>query len=128
MAEENICVFIGGLGSDGEIKTVGDNNKVYNNSMAVTKKVKGADVTTWINIRAWGKTAELISNYTRKGSQIYIRSEFGLDSWDGKDGKKNYKPIFTINKVQFLSKPSGSNDKPKQESQAPIEMNDDLVF
>ena len=119
MAAVNKCIFIGGLGSDGEYKEVGNDKKVYNNTMAITKKSRGEESTTWINIRAWNKTAELLKRYTRRGSQVYIEGELIVESWDDKNtGKKAYKTVIVVQTMQFISKPS--NDDKKQGETAPV--------
>ena len=129
MASLNRCCFIGGLKDDGELKQLSGDNKVYNNTLAVNDTFKDGK-TQWLNIRAWGKLADLMKNYCGKGSQIYVDARVDIESWKDKEGNNKQRAVFVLNAVQFLSK-AKSNDGQQSQSNGPAnpgQMDDDLAF
>ena len=77
----NKAILVGNLGSDPELKYTPSGNAVANFSLATTEKWTGKDgqkneKTTWHNIVAWGKTAELAKEYLSKGRQVYTGHRF----------------------------------------------------
>jgi single-strand DNA-binding protein len=96
MASLNKCCFIGNLGSDPEVRQVGE-SKVANFSIAVTEKYKDKSGqqqsnTEWISVVFWNRQAEIVEQYLRKGSSVYIEGKFSTRSWDDKTtGDKKYK-------------------------------------
>jgi single-strand DNA-binding protein len=57
-------------------------------SVAVTRKRKDGDLTTWWNITAWRKDAEYVAKYLKKGDVALVVGEPYLDEWTDKDGNK----------------------------------------
>ncbi len=55
------------------------------------------------NLVAWGKTAELLNNYVRKGSKIYVEWKIQTRNWE-KDWIKHYKTEINVFNMEFLSK------------------------
>lgn len=81
MADLNMCIFIGRLGRDPEVKKLGNGDAVCSFSIAVGKKWKDKtsgetkEQTTWVRCSAFGKTAELLGQYAKKGSQMRVNGE-----------------------------------------------------
>lgn len=97
MASLNQVQLIGYLGKDPEIKAMQNGDKVANISLAVTergyKKADGTDVpekTEWVNIVAWRKLADILQNYTHKGSMLFAQGKLRTRSYDAQDGSKRY--------------------------------------
>ncbi len=105
----NIVILSGNLGKDVEIQASSGGKYFTHNSIAV----RGYnDTTNWINITAWGKIAEIMGDYLKKGDKVTIAGEMKTDSWDDKNtGKKNYKTYVIVNKIDFMSK-KDSGSKP----------------
>jgi single-strand DNA-binding protein len=101
----NSCNFVGGLGRDWDVTYSQAGKAVAKNSMAIKKY---NNETTWINIIAFGKTAETLAQYTEKGSQLAIKSEVNVNQHEGK-----YYTNFIINGFTFI----GSKKQPQQQSQ-----------
>lgn len=106
-ALRNKVQLIGNLGSKIEIKNLEGGNVLGKVSMAtneVYRNKKGERVTetTWHNLVAWGKTAELLEKYTDKGSEILIEGKISNRSYDDKDGNKRYISEIIVNEVLFL--------------------------
>ena len=97
----NRCTLIGNLTRDNELKQAGQ-TQVLRNTLAVKREFK-KDETDFINIIAFGKTAELIAKYTQKGSKLYVEGAIQVSSYDDKDGNKKYSTDVIIRNIEFLS-------------------------
>jgi single-strand DNA-binding protein len=91
----NKVQLIGRLGAKAETKHFESGKAKATFSIAtkdVFKNAKGEKVeeTTWHNIVAWGKTAEIVEKYTDKGSEIAIEGKLSNRSYEDKDGSKKY--------------------------------------
>lgn len=104
----NKAILIGRLGKDPELKYTPSGQAVANFSLATSEKWKGQDGqknerTTWHNIVAWGKTAELAKEYLSKGREVYIEGRIDNRSYDKKDGSgKGYISEVVVQSMQFL--------------------------
>lgn len=121
----NMCVFIGRLGRDPEVRYMPNGDAAVNVSIAVGKSWKDKnsgekkEVTTWVPVSFFGKTAEIVGEYCRKGSQLQITGEFSVRKYTDKDG--NEKTITEIkgDRMQLLGgKPEGGGGAPQQQRQA----------
>src|SRR6266536_330784 len=68
--------IIGNLGRDPEMSYTPDGTAIVKFSVAVTRKTKDKESTTWFNCVAFRKQAETLNTYVRKGQQVYIQGEF----------------------------------------------------
>lgn len=105
----NRVVLAGNLTRDPETRTMGNEGKIVANfGMALnhTYKDKSGEKkedVTFVDIEAWGRTAELIGQYLAKGSQCLIEGRLKLDSWDDKSsGQKRSKLKVVADSVQFI--------------------------
>ena len=104
----NKCIFIGNVGRDPEIKTANSGTIIANFSIAVSDRQKDAkgewkDVTEWVNLVAFKRTAEIVRDYVVKGSKLYVEGKLTTRNWQGKDGAKHYKTEILVNDVVLLS-------------------------
>jgi single-strand DNA-binding protein len=118
MSGLNCVHIIGRLVRDPEMKQA--SMKVCNFSIATSKKKKdGTEKTEFHNLVAFNKTAELVANYLKKGSQCYVQGELQTDNWvDQQTQKKMYKTSIVVNNVQFLD-PKGQGGQQQQYQQQP---------
>ncbi|CAL7891020.1 single-stranded DNA-binding protein [Fusobacterium necrophorum] len=65
-----------------------------------------SEETDFFHCIAFKKKAEAIFQYLQKGSLVFIQGYQKTDIWEGKDGKKNYKNVVIVEKIDFLSSPS----------------------
>ena len=86
----NSATLIGNLGKDPETKFTPAGKQVTNFSLATTEKYNGESKTTWHNIIAWGKLAEICAKYLAKGSKVYIRGKIQNRSYQDKDGNTKH--------------------------------------
>ncbi len=61
------------------------------------------------NVVAWAKLAELASQYLTKGRRVMIVGRLQTRSWEGEDGKKNYRTEVVASDINFLDRPSEGN-------------------
>ncbi len=107
----NKAILIGHLGKDPELKYTTNGRAVATFSLATNENWTDQSgqkqtKTTWHNIVAWGKQAEVINEYCRKGKQLYIEGRIENRSWDKDDGTKGYISEVIIQNFRFL----GSRD------------------
>lgn len=112
MSGINKCIFIGRAGKDPEVKTT-TNSTLANFSIAVSESWKDKngekkESTEWINVVVWGKLAEIVSQYVRKGMLVYIEGKLKTESWE-KDGITRYATKIQADTVQMLSRPEGQS-------------------
>lgn len=106
---KNKVQLIGNLGQDPELKELDDNKKVVNFSIATNETFKNTQgdketKTQWHNVVAWNKTAEIISKYASKGSQLAIEGKLISRSYDDKEGNKKYITEVLCHEVLLLDK------------------------
>ena len=102
-------VTIGGrLTRDPELKSLPSGKYVGSFSVAINSRWKGADGNTverveYVNCIVFGKTAETISKYFKKGSRIYVEGRIQTRDWEEKDtGKKIYRTEVIVSEFQFV--------------------------
>jgi single-strand DNA-binding protein len=112
----NKAILIGRLGKDPELRYTPGGQPVANFTLATSerwndKNGQRQEKTEWHNIIAWGKLAELVNQYLKKGRAAYVEGRITTRSWDDRDGNKKYRTEIVANQVQFLStqgeQPSG---------------------
>jgi single-strand DNA-binding protein len=92
-----------------ELKYTQEGKAIGNFTIAINKRYK-KDEANFINCVAFGKTAELISEYVRKGHLFGITGSIETSSWE-KDGQKHYKTEVAVDQITFLqSKGEGATN------------------
>jgi single-strand DNA-binding protein len=115
MAGVNKVILIGNLGKDPELRYTPNGQPVASFSLATTerwndKNNQKQEKTEWHNIVVWGKLAELVNQYLKKGRSAYIEGRITNRSWDDRDGNKKYRTEIVANQIQFLSGNQGGGD------------------
>jgi single-strand DNA-binding protein len=103
----NKVILIGNLGKDPELRYTPGGQPVATFSLATTerrtdKNGQRKETTEWHNIVVFGKTAEIVNQYLKKGRSCYLEGKITTRSWDDRDGNKKYKTEIIANTVQFL--------------------------
>lgn len=103
----NRVILAGNLTRDPQVRFLANEQAVANFGLAVNRRFKGSDgqmkeETTFVDIEAWGRTAELVGQYLTKGRACFIEGRLKLDSWDDKDGQKRQKLKVVADNVQFM--------------------------
>lgn len=103
----NIIILGGHLTKDIQLSYLPSQTEVADFSMAVNKKWKTKDGEAkervcFIDCRAFGKNAETLNKYVKKGSPLLISGELTFESWTSKDGAKHSKHRVTVESFQFI--------------------------
>ena len=117
----NRFVGVGRLTRDVELKYTQNGKAVANFTLAVNrpfKNAQGEQEADFIMCQIWGKPAENLANYMRKGSQIGVDGRIQTRSYEGQDGKRVYVTEVVADNVQFLeSKSENQQGQQNQQSQ-----------
>jgi single-strand DNA-binding protein len=109
----NKVFLYGNLTRDPELKAIPSGQQVATFGIATNRTYKGKDgqrqeATEFHNIVAWGRQAEVIAQYMKKGRPIFIEGRIQTRSWEGKeDGKKQYRTEIVVENFQFGSDSKG---------------------
>jgi single-strand DNA-binding protein len=112
----NKVLLLGNLGKDPELRTTAGGMTVASFSLATADRQKDAqgnwaDKTEWHNLVAFGRTAEIIRDYVKKGSQIYVEGKIQTRSWDDKtSGEKKYRTEILVNDLTLLGGGGGRSE------------------
>jgi len=105
----NKVILLGNVGKDPEMRSTGGGTLVANFTLATTDRQKDAqgnwqDRTEWHNLVAFTRLAEIVRDYVKKGSKLYVEGKIQTRSWDDKDtGAKRYRTEIIVNDISLLS-------------------------
>lgn len=117
----NLVYITGNLVRKNEIKDAGA-TKVLKNTLAVRREMSKEKESDFINVTAFGKTAELINKYTTMGSKVGIQGRIQTGSYEGKNGKV-YTTDVIIDKIELLD--TRKREEAKEVEKSLDEINDD---
>ena len=105
----NSVQLIGNLGKKPEIITLESGKKLAKFSLATNETYKDAKGekqtnTTWHNVIAWGKTAEIVEMFLDKGKEIAIQGKLTYNNYEDKDGNKRYRTEIVVNEIVMFGK------------------------
>ena len=108
----NNISLTGNLGRDNEIKQLSSGKVVLNNSIGVrsNSKVGGEYKTSWFNVSIFGKSAEIFSQYTKKGSKVFLTGEVRIRDYKKQDGTTGMSVDLIVNNFEFLDSASGNSN------------------
>ena len=104
----NNVVFTGRTTNDIEIKQTQSGKVVCSFSLAV-KRPFAKDTTDFIDMVAWGKTAELLASMVKKGTSIAVKGHLETRTWE-KDGQKRKAVEVIVEEFEFLEKKEQATD------------------
>ncbi|MFH1354185.1 MAG: single-stranded DNA-binding protein [bacterium] len=111
----NKVMIIGRLTADPEARTTPQGVSVTNFSVATNRVWKDdsgnqQDRVEYHNVVAWRRLAEICAQYLSKGRQIYVEGHLQTRSWEGQDGKKNYRTeVVADNMIMLGSRPDSTS-------------------
>ena len=108
-------VLLGRLTGDAELSYTQSQMAVAHVSVAVNKRYKDREDTTFFRCTLWGKRAEAVSPYLKKGTQVYVEGDPVMRKWKKKTGEEVESLDVTIEDIQLF----GSSNKPQQLAQHP---------
>ena len=105
----NKVILLGNVGKDPEIRSTPGGTLVATFGLATSDRQKDAqgnwqDRTEWHNLVAFNRTAEIVRDYVKKGSKLYVEGKLQTSSWEDKDTKaKRYRTEIIVNDLSLLS-------------------------
>jgi single-strand DNA-binding protein len=112
----NKVIIIGTLGRDPEMRYLPNGNAVCSASLATDEGYKDrntgqqVDKTEWHRVEAFGRLAEVMGEYLKKGSKVYVEGKLRTDEYE-KDGIKRYSTKIIVNEMTMLdSRNSGDSN------------------
>lgn len=124
----NKAILFGNLTRDPELRALPSGMNVCNFSLATNRVYKDRDgkkqeQTDFHNIVVFGRQADTVSQYLKKGSSAYVEGRMQTRSWDDKtSGEKKYRTEVIADTVQFGPRSSGGGGARKQDDEMPEEM------
>jgi single-strand DNA-binding protein len=101
--------IIGNVTRDAEVRQIPSGQTVASFSVATNRRWKDAsgewqDKADFHNVVAWGKLAEICSQYVKKGRKIYVEGRMQTSEWEGDDGQKRYRSEIVAENVILLDR------------------------
>ena len=136
----NKVILIGNVGKDPEIRSSASGVTVANFTLATSDRFQDAqgnwqDRTEWHTLVAFKRTAEIVRDFVKKGSKLYIEGKLQTRSWDDKETNiKKYRTEIIANELVLLSareeggsRPAGSSSSAASFDQRPPAGVDDIA-
>lgn len=145
----NKVILVGNLGNDPDVRYTQDGRAIANVSIATSESWKDkntgetVDRTEWHRVVFFNRLGEIVAEYLKKGSQIYVEGRLQTRKWQDKEGNDRYTTEIVANEMQMLggrSMGGGSSDSapmndnagsaPSQSAPAPADdsFDDDIPF
>lgn len=125
----NKVIIVGNLTRDVDLKYLPSGSAVSTIGLASNRKYKKqdgsqAEEVCFVDIKLFGRTAEVANQYLKKGSQVLIEGRLSLETWNDQNGNKRSKHTIVAESMQMLGKSMENN---KDEPQEIINNNEDEI-
>ena len=120
----NKVILVGHLGQDPEVRYMPNGNAVANFSVATSESWKdkqtgeNRDKTEWHRIVVFGKLAEIVGEYVKKGTQVYLEGQLQTRKWQDQSGQDHYTTEVVINSLGGTMQILGSRQHDGEQGQA----------
>jgi single-strand DNA-binding protein len=141
MASVNKVILVGNLGADPETRYLPSGDAVANIRLATTDKYKDKasgewkETTEWHRVAFFGKLAEIVTQYLKKGSSCYIEGKIRTRKWTDKDGQEKYSTEIVADLMQMLGgrgeggqQAAPQQRKPAKQAAPAGDLDDDIPF
>jgi len=114
MASVNKVILVGNLGADPEVRYLPSGDAIANIRLATTDRYKDKtsgemkEATEWHRVVFFGRLAEIVNEYLKKGSAVYIEGRLRTRKWQGTDGQDRYSTEIVADQMQMLGGRGGS--------------------
>ena len=99
----NVVHLVGRVGQDPDVKYFESGTVKCKLTLAVSRRSRNNDQPDWFNLELWGKTAEVATNYVRKGKLIGVQGSLKFDSWvDRNTGAHRSTPVIRVDRLELL--------------------------
>lgn len=123
MASVNKVIIVGNLGADPEVRYLPSGDAIANIRLATTDRYKDKqsgemkETTEWHRVAFFGRLAEIVSEYLKKGSAVYIEGKLRTRKWQDSNGQDKYSTEIVADSMQMLGdgrsgQRSGSAERP----------------
>ena len=107
MASVNKAILVGNLGKDPEVRYMPSGEAIANITLATTDTWKDKsgtkqERTEWHRVSFFGRQAEVVGEYLKKGSQIYVEGRIQTRKWQDKEGQDRYTTEIVADRMQML--------------------------
>lgn len=124
----NKVILMGRLTKDVELRYTQNNTPVATFTLAVNRKMSKEKETDFINIVAWNKNAEFVSQYFKKGQQVLVSGRLQVRTWEDEKGKHTvYEVVAEENEFADSKKDDGESQTTFSQNFTPT-ADDDLPF
>ncbi len=115
MKDLNMVFLMGNLTRDPELRYTPNGQAVANFTIATNRRWtdndgQQKDAAEFTDVVVWGKIAETVANYLKKGRRIHVIGRLQTRSWEAQDGSKRYKTEVIATDVTFLDKKDADSD------------------
>ena len=123
MGRLNKIMLIGNAGNDAELRYTPNGDGVASFSLAVgnrytNREGQQIDETEWFRVTSWGRSAEFVSNYIKKGMQVYVEGRLSHSVYQDNAGETKISLEVNARDVQIVQDPQQQQANPNQEQQA----------
>lgn len=124
MASVNKVILVGNLGRDPEVRYMPSGDAIANISVATTdnwkdKNGEKQERTEWHRVAFFGKLAEIVGEYLKKGSQVYVEGRLQTRKWTDKEGHDKYTTEIVADRMQMLGSRAGGGAPSQSEESSP---------
>ena len=116
MASVNKVIIVGNLGKDPEMRSFPSGDQVANVTIATTDRWKDKqsgemkEATEWHRVVFNGRLAEIVGQYLRKGSQVYVEGSLRTRKWTDQSGVEKYTTEIRADQMQMLGSRQGAGE------------------
>lgn len=138
MSGINKVILIGNLGKDPEVRYSPSGGAIANLTLATSESWKDKNTgekvekTEWHRVVAFKRTAEIMGEYLKKGSKVYIEGKLQTRKWQDKEGKDRYTTEVVANDMQMLDSRGSTQQETPQQAASPAPqpeiLDDDIPF
>ena len=113
----NKVILIGNLGNDPDVRYTSGGSPIANISLATSESWRDKETgdqqerTEWHRIVFFGRLAEIVSEYLRKGSKVYVEGRLQTRKWQDRDGNDRYTTEIVANEMQMLDSRGGAGEE-----------------
>jgi single-strand DNA-binding protein len=115
MASVNKVILVGNLGADPETRYLPSGDAVANIRLATTDRYKDKasnefkELTEWHRVAFFGRLAEIVNEYLKKGSSVYIEGRIRTRKWTDQQGQERYSTEIVADQMQMLGGRGGAS-------------------
>ncbi|MAJ11196.1 MAG: single-stranded DNA-binding protein [Thiotrichales bacterium] len=120
----NKVTLIGNLGNDPELRSTQSGSAVANITLATSESWRDKETqetkerVEWHRVIFFGRLAEVVNEYLRKGSQVYVEGRIQTRKWQDKDGNDRYTTEIVANEMQMLGSRGTNSESPANQQSA----------